>query len=146
MSRVNIGNIPCCYVNYRDVGFLRYWTTNNLGNFLLASPHLIFSALALSKHIRTKHTFHTFLSNPATPHILALAGMSFLLFTSMHVQIATRVFTAFPALYWYVADKIVEDVQGVWIGRTRFWEGGVRAIITFGCVGAVLCSAFLPPA
>ena len=64
----------------------------------------------------------------------------------MHVQIATRVLTAFPALYWYVARKVVDDIQGVWVERTRFWEGGVRAIVVFGCVGAVLYAAFLPPA
>jgi Gpi18-like mannosyltransferase len=64
----------------------------------------------------------------------------------MHVQIATRVLTAFPAVYWYVAEKVVDDIAGVWVERTRFWEGGVRAIVVFGCVGAVLYSAFLPPA
>jgi GPI mannosyltransferase 2 len=130
----------------RDVGFLRYWTTSQLPNFLIASPHILLSVFAVSNHLRNKPTIYTFLSNPLTPHVLALAGMSFLLFTSMHVQIATRVLTAFPALYWYVAGKVVEDVQGVWVERTRFWEGGVRAIVVFGCVGAVLYSAFLPPA
>ena len=136
------------YVTYnREVGFLRYWTTNQLPNFLIASPHIILSAFTLSHHIRTKSSLsYTFLSNPLTPHILSLAAISFLLFTSMHVQIATRILTAFPALYWYVAGKVVEDVEGVWVERTRFWEGGVRAIVVFGCVGAVLYSAFLPPA
>lgn len=64
----------------------------------------------------------------------------------MHVQIATRVLTAFPALYCYVAAKVVEDLEGVWVERIRFWEGGIRAMVVFGCVGAVLYSAFLPPA
>ena len=64
----------------------------------------------------------------------------------MHVQIATRVLTAFPALYWYVAGKVVGDVQGVWAERTRFWEVGIKAIIVFGCLGTVLFAAFLPPA
>ena len=72
--------------------------------------------------------------------------MSTLLLTSMHVQIATRVLTTFPALYWYVAEKVLDDIQGLWAERPRFWEGAVRGIITFGCVGAVLFSAFLPPA
>jgi len=132
--------------NFREVGFLRYWTSNNLGNFLLASPHLILSILATSKHIRTKHSFYTFLSNPLTPHVLALGAISTLLFTSMHVQIITRVLTAFPAIYWYVAEKVVEDLQGVWVERAKPWEGVVRVIVVFGCVGAVLYSAFLPPA
>jgi len=130
----------------RDVGFLRYWTTSQLPNFLIASPHIILSILPLSSHLRNKHSYHTFLSNPLTPHILALTGMSTLLLTSMHVQIATRVLTTFPALYWYVAEKVLEDIQGLWAERPRFWEGVVRGIITFGCVGAVLFSAFLPPA
>ena len=138
---------PYTLITYlRNNGFLRYWTTNQLPNFLIASPHLLLSAFTFSNHLRLKPSFHTFLSNPLTPHVLALAGMSFLLFTSMHVQIATRVLTAFPALYWYVASKVTDDVQGVWVERTRFWEGGVRAIVVFGCVGAVLYSAFLPPA
>jgi hypothetical protein len=72
--------------------------------------------------------------------------MTVLLVTSMHVQIATRMLTSFPALYWYVAWNVVDDVQGVWVERTRFWEGGVRGIVVFGCVGMVLYSAFLPPA
>lgn len=130
----------------RDVGFLRYWTTSQLPNFLIASPHIILSILTLSSHLRSKHSYHTFLSNPLTPHILALTGMSTLLLTSMHVQIATRILTTFPALYWYVAEKVLEDIQGLWAERPRFWEGAVRGIITFGCVGAVLFSAFLPPA
>jgi Mannosyltransferase (PIG-V) len=72
--------------------------------------------------------------------------MSCLLFTTMHIQIATRVLTSFPALYWYIAERIMEDVGGVWVERTRFWEGGIRGMVVFGCVGAVLYSAFLPPA
>jgi phosphatidylinositol glycan class V len=133
-------------IDIRDVGFLRYWTANQLPNFLIASPHILLSIFAFSQHFRNKHSYYTFLSNPLTPHMLALAGMTFLLVTSMHVQIATRVLTAFPALYWYVAGKVMDDVQGVWVERTRFWEGGVRAMVVFGCVGAVLYSAFLPPA
>jgi Gpi18-like mannosyltransferase len=98
------------------------------------------------EHVRSKPSFHNLLSNGVTPHVLALAGMSFLLCTSMHVQIATRVLTAFPALYWYVAGKVLNDFEGLWAVRKRYWEGGVRAMIVFGCVGAVLYSAFLPPA
>ena len=108
---------------------MRYWTASQLPNFLLASPHILISIFAFSQHLRNKHGYYTFLSNPLTPHVLALAGMSIILFTSMHVQIATRVLTAFPALYWYVAGKVLDDVQGVWVERTRFWEGGVRAIV-----------------
>jgi phosphatidylinositol glycan class V len=139
-------HLPLLQLNCRDVGFLRYWTTNQLPNFLLASPHLILSTFAVSQHLSTRNAYYTFLSNPLTPHILALAGMTTLLFTSMHVQIAARVLTSFPALYWYVAWNVVDDVQGVWVERTRFWEGGVRGIVVFGCVGMVLYSAFLPPA
>jgi Gpi18-like mannosyltransferase len=72
--------------------------------------------------------------------------MSTLLFTSMHVQIITRVLTAFPAIYWYTTEKVVEDIQGVWAERTRAWEYVVRVIVVYGCVTAVLYSAFLPPA
>lgn len=147
MFRINIGTSPLfSRLTCRDVGFLRYWTTSQLPNFLIASPHLLLSIFAFRQHLRSRHFYHTFLSNPLTPHILAMAAMSFLLFTTMHVQIATRVMTAFPALYWYVASKVEEDVQGLWVERIRFWEGGVRAIVVFGCVGAVLFSAFLPPA
>jgi len=133
-------------LTYRDVGFLRYWTISQLPNFVIASPFIILSASSVVHHVRTRHSYHNFLSNPLTPHVLALTAMAFLLLTSMHVQIATRVLTAFPALYWYVAEKISEDIQGVWAERKRYWESGVRAILVFGCVGAVLYSAFLPPA
>ena len=64
----------------------------------------------------------------------------------MHVQIATRILTCFPALYWYVADRVIDDLGGVWVERPRFWTGVVKGMVAFACVGAVLYAAFLPPA
>jgi phosphatidylinositol glycan class V len=138
--------LPLSILLCRDVGFLRYWTASQLPNFLVASPHLFLTIFAFRQHLRTQHAYYTFLSNPLTPHVLAMAAMALLLFTSMHVQIATRVMTAFPAIYWYVAGKVLDDIQGVWVERIRYWEGGVRAIVVFGCIGAVLFGVFLPPA
>jgi phosphatidylinositol glycan class V len=72
--------------------------------------------------------------------------MATLLVTSMHVQIATRILTCFPALYWYVAGRVIDDFGGVWVERKRFWHGAVQGMVAFACVGAVLYAAFLPPA
>ena len=142
---------PCLHIGslilgFRDVGFLRYWTTSQLPNFLIASPHLLPSFAALHTHLITRQSYTSLLSDPLTPHILALAAMATLLLTSMHVQIATRILTSFPALYWYVAAQVVDDFRGVWVERTRFWHGVVKGMVTFAGVGAVLYAAFLPPA
>jgi GPI mannosyltransferase 2 len=130
----------------RDVGFLRYWTISQFPNFLIASPHLLASFAAVHNHLTARQSYAALLSDPLTPHILALGAMATLLFTSMHVQIATRILTCFPALYWYVAECVVDDFNGVWMKRTRFWGVAVRGIVTFSCIGAVLYAAFLPPA
>ncbi|KAJ7727668.1 glycosyltransferase family 76 protein [Mycena maculata] len=141
------GALPLIYFHVQDrywnVGFLRYWTPQQLPNFLLAAPPL----LALSA-FSTHHLRH-WLKNPAAPgraflsasiaphaiHALIMCGT--LLFAS-HTQIVLRFAAAMPLTYWAAAWLLVE--APTW---GRAW---VTWSILWGALSVLLWGAFLPPA
>lgn len=107
---------------YWNVGFLRYWTSNNILNFLFAAPTLVLLILSLW-------------SQPtgliAVQLALFVGALAF-----WHVQIVTRVASCLPAPYWYVA-RLDNTRQG------RNWK---RYFVIWSMTQAALFGAFLPPA
>ena len=120
------------------MGFLRYWTPNNIPNFALASPMLVilaysgFSALsslpflAPSASVPLRVRRQSSESEPSAARQLrelrqCAAAVQLLLaaaaLTSYHVQIITRLSSAYPVWYWWLADRLLDGA-----GR----EGGDR--------------------
>ena len=96
--------LPVIYLHveehYWNVGFLRYFTMEQIPNFLLAMPVLVWSLLSIytvgfSSYLRssTQTNFSVFLVQTLIVTLLS--------FFMMHVQISTRILMAScPILFW----------------------------------------------
>lgn len=117
---------------YWNVGFLRYWTLNNIPNFLFGMPTLLLLYKSLPLLICMK----------LTPYVLVqsviLGGSLFF----WHVQIVTRVATCLPAVYWYVALL----TSSTTLSRVKLGKRIVSYFVVWIIVQGVLYGAFLPPA
>lgn len=144
---------------YWNVGFLNYYTPNNILNFLFALPmfiicgsacflyfdsdHLRFISLGLYRRKegrKTRSKAHKFFfDDRVLPHIYLLSFMSFYNLFIAHVQIITRIFTFMPVLYWYMAYLMTNSSANV--KRTLFYY-----IVIYGLLVTSLFSLNYPPA
>ncbi|KLU88533.1 GPI mannosyltransferase 2 [Magnaporthiopsis poae ATCC 64411] len=141
---------------YWGVGPFRYWTVSNLPLFVLAAPMLLIliksgweflwapRAISLSRgkkaesHDAVKYRDDGLVRSMAAAQVL-LATMAL---TSYHVQIITRLSSAYPVWYWWLAKHLAgED------GRpTGLAKGFVVFMVMYAAIQGVLFSSFLPPA
>lgn len=158
-------------MNGRDVGFLRYWKVSNIPLFLLAAPALV---ILLSSGLRTADLTSRDTTKPShkvdhyrvTPAERALSQrtirllrsfaypqlvLAVLAITNYHVQIITRLASASPVWYLWLAYSLLDvgqasgkvKARGRWSG----WEKGVvMYMVMYGLIQAVLFASFLPPA
>lgn len=137
--------------SHRNTGFLRYWTAPNIPLFLLAAPMLAVLTISGVHHLTTTSAG----SMPVVPagakpaeasRLAALVRsaaaaqvlLAALAFTSYHVQIITRLSSAYPLWYWWVAALLVRgDKTG---GRV------VVFMVVYAAVQGALFTSFLPPA
>lgn len=117
--------IPMAYSyvqdKYWDVGFLRYYQTKQLPNFLLASPVIVTILWHFLQYFR-KHTRFTLrlglLTPPSTANAMthySRASFVFLIHATVltvfcllfvHVQVTTRMLaSSSPILYWIIANQ-----------------------------------------
>ncbi|KAK0124284.1 ER membrane glycoprotein subunit of the GPI transamidase complex-like protein [Cadophora gregata] len=148
--------IPSIYTFVQDYywncGFLRYWTVSNLPLFLLAAPMFLIltkSGLwALSFNFSERQdqidkgqktgegvAAQQVLRNLAATQ-LALVVLTL---STAHVQIITRISSAFPVWLWY-------GVLASQDGKTVLVNGFVRFMVIYALVQAGLYASFLPPA
>ncbi|KAF7322193.1 GPI mannosyltransferase 2 [Mycena kentingensis (nom. inval.)] len=116
---------------YWDVGFLRYWTLQQLPNILLGLPPIAAISI-LSVRVVSK------LDAALLPHAIhALVMCAIYLFAS-HTQIVLRQAASIPIVYWAAAWLVVEHPKWGrwWIGWSFMW----------GISSTALWGAFLPPA
>ncbi|KAL2075837.1 hypothetical protein VTL71DRAFT_780 [Oculimacula yallundae] len=149
-------SIPSIYTfvqdHYWNCGFLRYWTAGNIPLFLLGAP--MFAVLTKSglwalklnptfrqgqsgtvQVIRQARSAHQVLRNLAVSQLLLVTVT---LFTA-HVQIITRISSAFPVWMWY-ASQAAQDGKSVLVG------GFVKFMVVYALVQGALYASFLPPA
>lgn len=131
----------------RNVGFLRYWTLNQLPLFILAAPALTLllasgwevcsSGRIESRNAAAPVKGHQMLirSLAASQAILALIN-----FTTSHVQIVTRLASGYPVWYWWIASSLCDDK------RKSRGQAAVIFMIMYAGIQAVLYASFLPPA
>jgi phosphatidylinositol glycan class V len=146
---------------YWNVGFLRYWTLQQLPNFIISTPPLIllfyFSIYSISQGLipqlisyiqsdrpQTKTSSRRiespFLSSSESLHphtIHALFLCTTLVFTS-HTQIVLRLGPSMPVTYWAAAWLVVE--------KPRYGRWWIRWSVVWSVISAVLWGVFLPPA
>ncbi|KZT04635.1 glycosyltransferase family 76 protein [Laetiporus sulphureus 93-53] len=147
---------------YWNVGFLRYWTFQQLPNFLISAPVLLlllsFSAYYMRHaliprllnllHPKNSHTEDgsiahpqaesPFLSPSLAPHAIHALLLTLLLLFAAHTQIILRLAASMPFTYWAAAWLIVEHPKWgkAWVAWSVIW----------GTISVVLWATFLPPA
>lgn len=135
----------CC----RNVGFLRYWTLNQLPLFLLASPMLVIlvkSGLDIVQQPRQIALVSMQGSNESdfSTFVRALAGsqvlVAVLAITTYHVQIITRISSGYPVWYWWVANCLLDK------RRQGYGVSIVMFMAMYGGIQGGLFASFLPPA
>jgi phosphatidylinositol glycan class V len=139
---------------HRNCGLFRYWTLSNLPLFLLATP--MFSILIVSALWALKITSTLLDQNPDRakdvqktaqgPAVqvirnLAVSQLMLVLLTSTtaHVQIITRISSAYPVWLWYSATSC-------WKGKPLLAGSIVKFMVVYSIIQAGLFATFLPPA
>jgi phosphatidylinositol glycan class V len=130
------------------VGLFRYWTLDQLPLFLLATPAisvlLISGTRTLQDPITSRKHAASATHSPHRQFVRTLAAaqtvLAVLALIYYHVQIITRISSAYPVWYWWVAGCLLD--------KSRQKQG--LAIVTFmvmyaGIQGGLFAS-FLPPA
>ena len=75
------------------------------------------------------------------------ARIALLAVTSFHVQIITRIATAYPLLYMWMASNFIEARRVKLFGKTHdVSKGLVRWMVMYGVIQGGLFATFLPPA
>lgn len=128
------------------MGFLRYWTINQLPLFILAAPVLIllihsgrrlcFQPRSIFPGMASDSGFTTFVISLG----VVQAAVAILALTSYHVQIITRIGSAYPVWYWWIASCLVQDKNS---STARV---SIMFMVMYGLIQAVLYASFLPPA
>ncbi|KAI5459252.1 GPI mannosyltransferase 2 [Mariannaea sp. PMI_226] len=144
--------VPSIYTfvqeEYWNVGFLRYWTPNQIPMFLLAAPMLTVliksgaeTALEPSSSLGlmtsgTKEAYRTFIRTLATMQAI----LAVLAITNYHVQIISRLSSGYPVWCWWVASCLMSKKNHVWgYGVTVF-------IVMYASIQGALFASFMPPA
>jgi len=132
--------------HYWNVGFLRYYTPQQIPNFLLASPVLGASAYTAVHYVRTlgikaasaeRIKEGSLYGTRARPHLAMFLTMAAGAAVVMHVQVATRFLSVCPALYWAAASegrRLGPEVQR-WICIYS---------VAFGLLGTLMFPTFYP--
>lgn len=130
--------------HYWNVGFMHYWTVNNIPNFLVALPTivvLLYSTIYFSRiypYFRLK------------PLIITVQLLLITLIFFAHVQIINRASSFIPLHLWYMADRILkvsykkEDTRPV--GDDKIVKAYVYWLALWIPLQSVLFACFLPPA
>lgn len=142
---------------YWNNGFLRYWTPNNIPNFLFAAPTLAIMFASGRYYASTLPARAAAVPSPAIgdrerswlrrseylgPYLVIQAIMFVACLLFWHVQIITRVGTCLPAVYWYTAEMLM-STRADEVKRGKLVA---RYFMVWIVVQGVFFSAFMPPA
>ncbi|KJZ74585.1 GPI mannosyltransferase 2 [Hirsutella minnesotensis 3608] len=133
---------------YWNVGFLRYWTINQIPLFLLASPMLVILIVSGFAVLRDPTSgIKSLKAGPGQDYRIfarALAAsqtlVALLAITNYHVQVITRLSSGYPVWYWWVAGCLMDEKRQSW-GRAI-----VIFMVMYAGIQGVLFASFLPPA
>jgi len=140
--------------NFRNCGLFRYWTLSNLPLFFLAAP--MFAILITSSLWGLTLTPDQLVQIPdkadnvqktvERPVLQVIRNLAFsqlmlvmLTLTTAHVQIITRISSAYPIWMWYTASSWRK-------GNTLLVGSIVKFMVVYSIVQGGLFASFLPPA
>ena len=129
--------------HYWNVGFMKYWTINNIPNFLFAVPNIV---------VMWYSTVYFSLQYPCSnlkPIIWTTRAFLLIMVLFAHIQIINRVSSFIPLHLWYIADRlnkmtITKDSAAK--GDDRLIKYYVTWLIFWIPVQTTLFASFLPPA
>ncbi|KAF8813631.1 mannosyltransferase [Phlegmacium glaucopus] len=139
---------PYVQSKYWNVGFLRYWTINQLPNFLLAAPTLLLIYTYCIYHLqkmlpqlrfsKSSTPSRSFKLLAIDPHAIYATILCLLFLVASHTQIVLRLAGSIPLTYWAAAWLVSEhhSLGRLWVTWSVLWS----------VISIVLWSAFLPPA
>ncbi|CCD25942.2 GPI-anchor transamidase GPI18 NDAI_0G01660 [Naumovozyma dairenensis CBS 421] len=138
---------------YWNVGIFKYWTINNLPNFLIGLPNficMVFSCIYFSK-------IYPF--NNMKPLIFVCSLFLCIILVLAHFQIINRINSFIPLHVWYIADRLLkqsrrtitnaneeEGKQIVLTGDDIIVKWYIRWLIIWIPLQTILFGFFLPPA
>lgn len=140
--------------HYWNVGFLQYWTPNNIPNFGFATPTVVIICLssiwALKLMIKgpvAQSARQSPLNVPSVALTLApcLIVQLILLFGSIliwHSQIITRIASCLPIINWYIGYLFTSTK----LGDIKLAKVIIAYAIIWTCAQAALFACYLPPA
>ncbi|KAJ2903939.1 GPI mannosyltransferase 2 [Zalerion maritima] len=142
--------IPSIYTyvqeHYWGVGFLRYWTPNNIGLFVLGAPMILVLIKSAVDVLRSPSATvpgingasrKTFLPQTMAASQILVAGLSV---TNYHVQIITRLASGYPLWYLWLAASLRDKSTAPTAQKL------VVFLLMYSCIQGVLFASFLPPA
>ncbi|ANZ76472.1 BA75_04317T0 [Komagataella pastoris] len=120
--------------NYWNNGFLRYWTLNNVPNFLIGLPTVL---------VLLASVFHRYRHQGKLVTDLKLVTIVYLVLnvTCWHVQIINRVSNFIPINCWMLSEMILDDSP-----QRKVALGVITYYIAWNLIQTSLYSSFLPPA
>ncbi|KAF5096767.1 hypothetical protein D0Z00_002665 [Geotrichum galactomycetum] len=124
---------------YWNVGMFRYWTLNNIPNFLFALPTLYLMYLSAVASPPDGGAQRILMPLRIVQTVMLVSA----LFT-WHIQIVTRVVSSTsPLIYWFVEEGLRKSKS---LKKARFARRVVRFWMVWIVVQGLLFSVYLPPA
>ncbi|KXJ88452.1 GPI mannosyltransferase 2 [Microdochium bolleyi] len=134
--------------HYWNVGFLRYWVPGNIPLFLLAAPVLYLMLKSGSDTLRDSSWLTSKTAGSVDKHALWLARsialtqvlLAGLAITNFHIQIISRISSAYPLWYLWLASKLSDAKTSQFGGRI------VMFMVLYATIQGALFATFMPPA
>lgn len=122
--------------HYWNVGFMRYWSANNIPNFMFAIPVVTLLVVSI-RYFQYEYPVDRVLA------VLAVNGLFVMMVVLFwHVQIVTRIHTFLPSVYWLMAGFFTQ--KGLTGARWGRWC--MAYMVVWCAVQTAMFGAFLPPA
>lgn len=124
---------------YWNIGLFRYWTLNNIPNFLFALPTLYLMYLSAIASPPDGGAQRVLMPLRIVQIVMLISAL-----LTWHVQIVTRVVSSTsPLIYWFVEEGLRKSKS---LKKARFARRVVRFWMVWIVVQGLLFSVYLPPA
>ncbi|AET40063.1 GPI-anchor transamidase GPI18 Ecym_5301 [Eremothecium cymbalariae DBVPG len=124
---------------YWNIGFLNYWSLNNVPNFVLSLPNIVLIWYS------TIYFSYQYPLESLRPLVYITRLLLIILTFFAHVQIINRVFTFIPLHLWYLSDRLIKTT-GYAKGDDKLVYLYIHWLFFWIPLQTVLFAAFLPPA